>query len=118
MTGPFSPLLQDPTTIPGWASLGVGGALAVVIFYFWRHDNVEREKREQAEKQQRELANAAGRQNGKQREDRLLAVVERNAIAGEKLAGSVDGLKDWLANGKSKPVRSTRKATPARRRRV
>jgi hypothetical protein len=115
MTGPFAPLLQDPTTIPGWASLGVGGTLAVVIFYFWRHDNVEREKRDQAEKQQRELANVAGRENGKQREDRLLAVVERNAIAGEKLAGSVDGLKDWLENGYSKPVR---RAKAARRKRA
>lgn len=115
MTGLFSPLLQDPTTIPGWASLGVGGALAALMFFFWRHDNAEREKREQAEKQQRELANATGRQNGKQREDRLLEVISRNAVVGEKLSNSVDGLKDWLENGNSRPVK---RITARRRRRV
>ncbi len=31
-------LLQATTAAPGWASLGVGGALAGFMFYFYRQD--------------------------------------------------------------------------------
>lgn len=115
MTSAIAPLLQDPVNIPGWASLGVGGSIAIVIFYFWRHDNAERDKREVAKAELDAAKAETGRQNGRQREDRLLEVVSRNAVVGEKLSNSVDGLKAWLENGYSRPVKRTK---TRRRRRV
>jgi hypothetical protein len=38
-------LLQTAADVPNWAPLGVGGVLAGVMFYFYRQDRLESEKR-------------------------------------------------------------------------
>ena len=71
----------DLETIKTLSALGVGGALASLMFVFYRHDFLrEREEaRDERERQER-------------REDRLLQVIERNAAASERLALTIEKL--------------------------
>ncbi len=70
---------MDFESLKWLSSLGVGGAVAVVVFHAYRRDFL----RERADSEAR-------RDRAERREDRLLAVLERNATASERLAASVD----------------------------
>ncbi len=80
----------------GWASLGVGGALAGLMFWFYRQDRLD-ERRRAEERERLAKAETEERQKTRKEEkDRLLSVVERNARASEGLTKMFSNLQSWL----------------------
>ncbi len=71
----------DLETIKTLSALGVGGALASLMFLFYRYDFLREREQARGERERQE-----------RREDRLLQVIERNAAACERLAFTIDRL--------------------------
>jgi hypothetical protein len=80
--------MPDIELIRALSPLGVGGLLAVMIFVFYRADFLRERQNHQAEREQQA-----------RREERLLAVIERNATAAERLAVTIDNLGTMLERG-------------------
>jgi hypothetical protein len=70
-----------PEQIKEWIGLGVGGGIALMIFWFYRID------RRHSEDQSTATSNAAMKM-----EERALDVLTANAVASQKMAGALDGL--------------------------
>ena len=77
----LSPSMIDLETIKTLSALGVGGALASLMFVFYRQDFLRERENGRAERERQE-----------RREDRLLQVIERNAAASERLALTIEKL--------------------------
>lgn len=68
-------------------SLGIGGVLAGMIFFFYRRDFV----------------NERSKHSG--REDKMIEVIERNAVAGERLSETVKDLQSYLRSNETERMR-------------
>ena len=84
MGEPLAKAFQDLVAAIGPAG-AVGVAIAALALFFYRRDFL-RERKNHREKQ--ETAN--------KREDRLLTVVERSAVATEALSQEIKRLGDWM----------------------
>ncbi len=77
--------MPDLDLIRMLSPLGVGGLLACVIFIYYRLDFLRERQNHQAERERRA-----------KREEWLLAVIERNAAACERLVVTIDSLARML----------------------
>lgn len=82
---------MDPELVKWFASLGVGGTIAALIFWFYRKDFIQERNH-----------NRAGREKGQQREEHLLSVITGNAVATNELAGEIRNLSTFLKDESEK----------------
>lgn len=88
---------MEPDGLRWLATLGVGGALAAGMFLAYRWDFLRERRNHRTE---RELA--------KQREDRLLLVLERNAAAAERQAATNERLAQAVESLEKTVIREHR----------
>jgi|ERR1043166_3738090 hypothetical protein len=87
--------MPDGEMVKWLATLGVGGALAGFIFYFYRRDFI-RERMEM--KVDGEIKS--------KREDRIISVIESNAVAMTKLAVGIETLSHAVAESQDRAIKN------------